>query len=219
MFSPIGMLNAHPGKSKKFLLEGYRDTDRALRKREPRNGARHLPEARGHPRDQAVREENAQQADHGDGHEEEVDDEVGEPHRRLGTLPLLDLREGRNERGAHRPFSEEIAEQIRYPEGDLEGVDRESRAEEGGEDLLADEAEDTAQQGGQRDDAGGSREPGFLAGSALGDCRDGRLARRHGKGDFRGDVVRWLGRGLAVLRHAAASSRDPSSLSSTGRGT
>jgi predicted acylesterase/phospholipase RssA len=38
MFDPIGMLNAHPGKSKKFLLEGYRDTDRALRGREPRSG-------------------------------------------------------------------------------------------------------------------------------------------------------------------------------------
>jgi predicted acylesterase/phospholipase RssA len=38
MFDPIGMLNAHPGKSKKFLLEGYRDADRALRGREPRTG-------------------------------------------------------------------------------------------------------------------------------------------------------------------------------------
>jgi predicted acylesterase/phospholipase RssA len=38
MFDPIGMLYAHPGKSKKFLLEGYRDTDRALRGREPRSG-------------------------------------------------------------------------------------------------------------------------------------------------------------------------------------
>ncbi|HEX6715230.1 MAG TPA: patatin-like phospholipase family protein, partial [Thermoleophilaceae bacterium] len=38
MFDPIGMLNAHPGKSKRFLLEGYRDTDRALRSREPRTG-------------------------------------------------------------------------------------------------------------------------------------------------------------------------------------
>jgi predicted acylesterase/phospholipase RssA len=38
MFDPLGMLNAHPGKSKKFLLEGYRDTDRALRAREPRSG-------------------------------------------------------------------------------------------------------------------------------------------------------------------------------------
>jgi predicted acylesterase/phospholipase RssA len=38
MFDPIGMLNAHPGKSKRFLLEGYRDADRALRTREPRSG-------------------------------------------------------------------------------------------------------------------------------------------------------------------------------------
>ncbi|MFL5894501.1 MAG: patatin-like phospholipase family protein [Thermoleophilaceae bacterium] len=38
MFDPIAMLNAHPSKSRKFLLEGYRDTDRALRGREPRTG-------------------------------------------------------------------------------------------------------------------------------------------------------------------------------------
>ena len=38
MFDPIGMLHAHPTKSKRFLLEGYRDTDRALRSREPRSG-------------------------------------------------------------------------------------------------------------------------------------------------------------------------------------
>src|SRR5215213_4818074 len=38
MFDPIRMLNAHPGKSRRFLLEGYRDTDRALRSREPRTG-------------------------------------------------------------------------------------------------------------------------------------------------------------------------------------
>ena len=38
MFDPLGMLHAHPTKSKRFLLEGYRDTDRALRSREPRTG-------------------------------------------------------------------------------------------------------------------------------------------------------------------------------------
>ena len=37
-FDPLGMINAHPSKSKRFLLEGYRDTDRALRLREPRSG-------------------------------------------------------------------------------------------------------------------------------------------------------------------------------------
>jgi predicted acylesterase/phospholipase RssA len=30
MFDPVGMLNAHPSKSKKLLWEGYRDTERAL---------------------------------------------------------------------------------------------------------------------------------------------------------------------------------------------
>ena len=30
MFDPLAMLNAHPGKSKKLLWEGYRDTERAL---------------------------------------------------------------------------------------------------------------------------------------------------------------------------------------------
>lgn len=30
MFDPVGMLNAHPGKSKKLLLQGYRDTEQAL---------------------------------------------------------------------------------------------------------------------------------------------------------------------------------------------
>jgi hypothetical protein len=30
MFDPLAMLNAHPGKSKKLLWRGYRDTERAL---------------------------------------------------------------------------------------------------------------------------------------------------------------------------------------------
>jgi hypothetical protein len=31
MFDPFAMLNAHPGKSRKLLWQGYRDTERALR--------------------------------------------------------------------------------------------------------------------------------------------------------------------------------------------
>ena len=38
MFDPVGMLNAHPGKSRKLLLQGYRDTDRALHHAKPRSG-------------------------------------------------------------------------------------------------------------------------------------------------------------------------------------
>jgi hypothetical protein len=32
------MLNAHPGKSKKFLLQGYRDAQQALHGGQPRTG-------------------------------------------------------------------------------------------------------------------------------------------------------------------------------------
>src|SRR3954466_12384977 len=38
MFDPFGMLNAYPGKSRKLLWQGYRDTERALQSREPRTG-------------------------------------------------------------------------------------------------------------------------------------------------------------------------------------
>jgi predicted acylesterase/phospholipase RssA len=38
MFDPLAMLNAHPGKSKRLLWEGYRDTERVLYEDEPRSG-------------------------------------------------------------------------------------------------------------------------------------------------------------------------------------
>ena len=38
MFDPLGMLNANPGKSKKLLLAGYRDTEQALHGGRPRTG-------------------------------------------------------------------------------------------------------------------------------------------------------------------------------------
>ena len=38
MFDPLGMLNAHPGKSRKLLWQGYRDTERALHAEKPRSG-------------------------------------------------------------------------------------------------------------------------------------------------------------------------------------
>lgn len=38
MFDPLAMLNAHPGKSRKLLWEGYRDTEQALRREEPPSG-------------------------------------------------------------------------------------------------------------------------------------------------------------------------------------
>jgi hypothetical protein len=38
MFDPLGMLNAHPGKSKRLLWQGYRDTEEALRQGAQRTG-------------------------------------------------------------------------------------------------------------------------------------------------------------------------------------
>jgi len=38
MFDPLGMINAYPGKSRKLLWQGYRDTERALHYEEPPSG-------------------------------------------------------------------------------------------------------------------------------------------------------------------------------------
>jgi NTE family protein len=38
MFNPAGMLNAYPGKSRKLLWQGYRDTERALHAEQPVTG-------------------------------------------------------------------------------------------------------------------------------------------------------------------------------------
>jgi predicted acylesterase/phospholipase RssA len=38
MFDPLGMLNAHPAKSKRLLWQGYRDTDEVLRAGRARHG-------------------------------------------------------------------------------------------------------------------------------------------------------------------------------------
>jgi hypothetical protein len=38
MFDPLGMINAHPGKSRKLLWQGYRDTEDVLHGQPPRTG-------------------------------------------------------------------------------------------------------------------------------------------------------------------------------------
>jgi predicted acylesterase/phospholipase RssA len=38
MFDPLAMLNAYPGKSRKLLWQGYRDTERALHAQKPVSG-------------------------------------------------------------------------------------------------------------------------------------------------------------------------------------
>jgi hypothetical protein len=38
MFDPLGMLNAHPRKSRKLLWKGYRDAEKVLNESQPRSG-------------------------------------------------------------------------------------------------------------------------------------------------------------------------------------
>jgi NTE family protein len=49
MFDPFGMLNAYPGKSRKLLWQGYRDTEQTLQEPKGRSGRvkGKVPEARG----------------------------------------------------------------------------------------------------------------------------------------------------------------------------
>jgi hypothetical protein len=63
-------------------------------------------------------------------------------------------RVGRDEGGGERPLREHVAQQVRDPEGDQEGVGLEAGSEEGGEDLLAHEAEQARDEGQGGDEAG-----------------------------------------------------------------
>jgi hypothetical protein len=67
-------------------------------------------------------------------------------------------REGRYERGAHRSFGEQIADEIGNAERDREGVHVVARAIEREDHLIADEAEDAAGQRRETGDACRARE-------------------------------------------------------------
>ena len=75
------------------------------------------------------------------------------PRRHASSLPFSVRRRGerRHERGAHRAFGEQIADEVGNAERDDEGVHVVARAEDRGEHLIADEAEDAA---GERRGAG-----------------------------------------------------------------
>ena len=71
---------------------------------------------------------------------------VGETPRRGLAVQRQMAREGRDERGAHRALREEIADEIRNPERDVERVHLVARAEARGKHLIAREAEEAARQ-------------------------------------------------------------------------
>ena len=65
----------------------------------------------------------------------------------------------RDEGRGKRPLREEIAQQVRDPEGGLEGVGVEPGPEQRREDLLAHEAEEAGEEDERRDDARAADEP------------------------------------------------------------
>ena len=80
--------------------------------------------------------------------QQRVEHVVAEPPRVGLAVQRQVTGEGRHERGAHRAFGEEIAHEVGNPERDDERVHLVAGAEERGEHLVADEAEDAAGQRG-----------------------------------------------------------------------
>ena len=67
-------------------------------------------------------------------------------------------RIGRHEGGRERALREKVPQQVRDAERDLEGVGVQSGAQQPGEDLLPDEAEQARNEGERRYEAGGAHE-------------------------------------------------------------
>ncbi len=95
-------------------------------------------------------------------HREHRQDAVGEGERRLAAALLLRARVGRDERGGERPLREEVAQEVRDPEADPEGVRVVAGPDEGGEDDLADEAEHPRDEGHGRHEPRRAGDPGLL---------------------------------------------------------
>ena len=83
------------------------------------------------------------------------------PSRHAARLPsrVRLAREGRHERRAHRALREQVADEVRDAERDVEGVHGVAGAEQVGHHLLAREAEDAARHRRRADETGRSREP------------------------------------------------------------
>jgi len=105
------------------------------------------PEARGHGVHDPGREEDPQQGEAADHHQDGADDQVGQADGPLPPLVLQGVGEGGDEGRGERSLREEIAEEVGDAEGDDEGVREGARAEEGREELLADEAEHAREHG------------------------------------------------------------------------
>ena len=117
--------------------------------------------------------EDADHREQGAGHP------VAEHVRRLGAAALQARLEGRHERLRQRPLGEEIAQEVGDAERHDERVGEHRRAEQRGEQLLADQAEQAREHRGRRDEPGGPDQP-VPAGDARQSARRLRPARGRG---------------------------------------
>ena len=83
-----------------------------------------------------------------------VIDRVGQPPRSWLAIGGQLVREGRDECRAHRAFGEEVTDEVGDAEGDAERIHRVAGAEVVGQDLVADQPEDSAGHGRQAEKAG-----------------------------------------------------------------
>jgi undecaprenyl-diphosphatase len=113
--------------------------------------------------DQPGREQVADEADHRQHQQQRRHELAAEVPRLAFAAAREHAGERGHERRGHGAFGEQVAQQVGQPESDVEGVGRESGAEERRHHLLADESEDTRQHGRRADDAGATRDLQLLA--------------------------------------------------------
>ena len=94
--------------------------------------------------------------------EEGAGDSVGEHVCSIDTVVLEGGLEGGNEGLGEGSFGEEVAEQIGNAKGDIEGVGEEGGAHQRGEELFANQSENSRQHGGRGNESGRAGEPGLL---------------------------------------------------------
>ena len=129
---------------------GGKRHEREEREHEARQGHRELELAgdaavrRGEEIDQRVREHDPKDHEAGRDDNQSVDDVVSEPPRGLSAVGRQTARERWHERAAHRALGKQVAHEVGNAEGDVVRVHRIACAEERGQHLFADHAQNAA---------------------------------------------------------------------------
>jgi hypothetical protein len=101
-------------------------------------------------------EQNPEQRQHACHDEQRIHDQAAEPPRGVTTLQAQDASKGRYEGGGHGPFGEQVTQEIRYPEGDVESVHLGPGTEHCGQHGFPGDAEHAAGHGRNADEPGGA---------------------------------------------------------------